>query len=213
VITEPDVTLTDWALAIVAGACAWRLHRHGPPSVLGRWLALFFAATAGAALLGGFVHGFFLDPGTWGARLLWPATLLAVGLTALAAWAAGALLLLRPPWTRAVIVAAAVAFGAYGALVVFVAPVFTLAVAQYVPAALFLLVALARAWARTRNRRVLEALAGLAALLAGSVVQWRGIALHPVYFTHNALYHVIAGVGLVLLFRGVRQLEAVASRR
>lgn len=108
--------------------------------------------------------------------------------------------------------AAAIAYAVYAALIVLVAPVFSLALAHYLPAALFLLVALARAWRQTHDPRVREALLGLVVLLAGSVVQWRGIALHPIYFSHNALYHVIAGVGLVLLFRGSRRLTA-ASRR
>lgn len=66
------------------------------------------------------------------------------------------------------------------------------------------------AWWRGREPAARHALLGLAALLAGAVVPWRGIPLHAVYFDHNALSHVIAAGGRLLLFGGVRELGASA---
>jgi hypothetical protein len=36
------------------------------------------------------------------------------------------------------------------------------------------------------------------------VVQQARISLHPEHFDHNAVYHVLQGVALVLLYRGFR---------
>lgn len=212
-MTELDVTLTDWAIALVAGVFAWRIRREGPPGPVRFWLGAFFWSVAAAALLGGLVHGFFLDERTWGARFLWPATLLGVGVTAVTAWVVGARLAFGPAVARGVTAAAALVFAGYAGLVVFWRPLFGLAVAHYLPAVLFLLVVLVRVWRKWRDGRVGQAALGLGVILAGSWVQWRGIALHPVYFTPNALYHVIALAGLVLFFNGARRLAAGPATR
>jgi hypothetical protein len=38
--------------------------------------------------------------------------------------------------------------------------------------------------------------------IAAAVLQQRRVAIHPVYLDHNALYHVLQGIGLVLLYLG-----------
>ncbi len=93
-MTEPDVALTDFALALESAAFVAILWRSGGPSKqLKFWLLLYFAAASVASLCGGLVHGYFLEPGTFGRAILWPAALLAIGVNALAAWGIGALLL------------------------------------------------------------------------------------------------------------------------
>src|SRR5205823_14655358 len=80
-----------YGLVVECGVFSWCLDRTSPA---GRWFATFFGATAAAALVGGTVHGFFPDAHALASRLLWQATLLGIGMTALAGWAAGAHLLL-----------------------------------------------------------------------------------------------------------------------
>ena len=90
-MTEPDVTLTDYALAVECLIFAVILHRKKSRYVrLGRWFTLFFASVCAASLFGGTVHGFFLDADSLGHAVLWPTSLLAIGLTAMTAWAIGA---------------------------------------------------------------------------------------------------------------------------
>ena len=58
-MTDPDVTLTDYGLALLCAWFVWRMWR-GPRFGPARfWLVLFFAAASAAPLLGGTVHGFF----------------------------------------------------------------------------------------------------------------------------------------------------------
>ena len=100
-MTEPDVTLTDYALAVECALFVYILTVwRRPASPVGLWFALLFASLGLASLFGGTVHGFFLDEATVGYQVLWPATMLAIGGAAFAGWLAGATVLLprRAAW-------------------------------------------------------------------------------------------------------------------
>src|SRR6266700_3934420 len=43
---------------------------------------------------------------------------------------------------------------------------------------------------------------GLALSMLAALLQQARIAIHPVYFDHNALYHVVQALALVLLYFG-----------
>jgi len=202
-MTEPDVALTDYALAIECVLFAYLVRR--------REHALFFGSAAVASLAGGTVHGFFLDVRTLGNAVLWRITLIAIGVTALSAWAIGARMLCPASAARRITIAAAAAFAGYSVLTLFTTQDFRAAVIFYLPAAVFLLVVLSVAYARARERRILVAIAGLGLMFIAAAVQQARIALHPTYFNHNALYHLIQAVALWLLFLGLRRLHADAA--
>jgi hypothetical protein len=202
-LAEPDAALTDFGVAVEAAILAGLIARRGRAAAR-RWWTFFFGALAIGALLGGIEHGFFPDGVSLPSVILWRLTLLALGLTALAAWGAGTTALARP--TTWIPVGATGLFVAYALAVLFVTDQFGLAMAHYLPAALFLLAMLAHCWWRAGARPAAVGVLGLVILLAGSWVQWRRIPLHPVYFTHNALDHLIEAVALLLLYRAARWL-------
>jgi hypothetical protein len=200
-MTEPDVTLTDFALALLGIGFAWGLPDGGPARAeLRRWLRVFFVSVALASALGGAVHGFFLDEASLGHRVLWPASLLAIGVTALSGAAVGARLLWGERGARRGLRAAWGLFALYVAVVLLFSQSFAVAIAGYVPAALLLLVAFLRA----PGARI--AAWGLALALLASAGQLAGVGLHPVWFNHNALYHLLQALALGLLFVGSRGL-------
>jgi len=41
-------------------------------------------------------------------------------------------------------------------------------------------------------------------MFAASALQQLHVGLHPRYFNHNALYHLIQGIALALLFNALR---------
>ena len=213
-MTEPDVTLTDYFLALEASVFAYLLWQRGraggggPAGEQRRWWALFFAAIAAAAAAGGTVHGFLLASESRARAVLWPATLIALGAAALAAWALGARLLLLARAVRLLTGAAAAQFALYAGVVLWGAGTFALAVFNYLPATLFLLLALAVRCRRHRERAAGTALAGMALTVAAAAVQRAGIGLHPRWFNHNALYHLIQAAALALIFAGARRLGA-----
>jgi hypothetical protein len=63
-----------------------------------------------------------------------------------------------------------------------------------------MLLAFAVAMARNRSPAAAAGLSGMVLTLVAAAVQQRGIALHPVYFNHNALYHAIQAVALWLIY-------------
>lgn len=207
-MTEPDVTLTDYGLTVLCGVFALVIYRGEPPGALRSLFSLLFAATAAAPLFGGTVHGFFLDEHSLGHRVFWPATLLSMGVATLCAWVIGAHLML-PRWTRAIATVAGVQLLLFSAVVLFVDQSFALAVASYLPAALFLLVATLLAQ-RGRPGSGLGTIAcGLVLTFVAAAIQQLGIAPHPTYFNHNALYHVVQAVAMGFVFQGARQLTSV----
>lgn len=213
-MTEPDVALTDYAIALL---CAVLCARAGGwlPDAKGvrRWWMVLFGAIGIGALLGGTVHGFFNDPGSTGQKILWPATLLALGVTSVAMWIIGARVQLREPVSTWVRRAALAQFVAYAVIVLFVDSRFLVAIATYLPATVFLLAILIVVYARTRARAVALGIGGLLLTFVAAAVQQLRVAIHPVYFNHNALYHVIQGAALILIFLGARWLTTAPDPR
>jgi hypothetical protein len=210
-LAEPAVALTDWGLSVEAAVLAVFIRAAGTGRIRTWWVA-FFAATAVSALLGGLAHGFFTDATKTGI-VLWRLTLLMIGLIALASWGVGASALATPVAVKWIVRGATGLFVAYAVIVLVVTDAFAVAIAHYVPASLFLLVALVHLYRRTAAFPVLAGVVGLVVLFLGTWIQWQRISLHPVYFTHNALYHAIAAVALLGLYQAARWMVASARTR
>ncbi|MGH7845470.1 MAG: DUF6962 family protein, partial [Candidatus Binatia bacterium] len=201
-MTEPDVTLTDYGLAIECAVFSFLLYFHGDRAAPTRsWFILFFCSIGVATLAGGTVHGFFLDPETIGYRILWPLTLVAGGLAALATWAIAARLWLSEKTARRLITLAMVEFVAYCAAVLLYSQEFYIAIANYLPPTLLLLMIFHKLYRHMRIRELRSGTIGLVLTFVAAGVQQGRIALHPVYFNHNAVYHVIQAVALFMIFR------------
>ena len=213
-MTEPDVTLTDYAIALecaILCVLATRWRTSPPNDALRRWWVVLFASIGAGALLGGTVHGFFLDVQTLGNRILWPATLLALGVTSMTMWFVGATAALREPratWLRRAAVAALVA---YALVVIFVDSRFVVAIAMYLPATVFLLVTLFVLYARRPTRALAVGIAGLLLTFVAAAVHQLRMPLHRVWFNHNALYHVIQGFALAMIYVGARRLTTAPT--
>ena len=200
-MTEPDVAITDFLLSLEAGLFTVLLWRSGSvDSDLRLPFTVFFAATAVSALTGGIVHGFFTANYTTTGVVLWRLTLIAVGVVAVATWAIGARLLLPPSAARIVLTIVAIVAAAYAVAIAVVSDDFRIAIAHYLAPTLFLLAAFAVVYARDRRSSLLAGVIGMVLTLAAAYVQQRQVAVHPVYFNHNALYHAIQAVGLLLIY-------------
>jgi hypothetical protein len=206
-VLEPDVTFTDYGLAVeCAVLTTWIVRLNTPDQRLRAWVATFFATIGLAALTGGTVHGFLPDERSLGFRVLWPLTLLAIGATAVSAWAIGTRLVLDERVERTLIRIVAAAFAVYAAVVLFVTQTFAVAVFHYAPSAVFLLSALMIRYVGRRTSGSGLGAAAVALMLVAASVQYVGVAVHPVYFNHNALYHALQGVALILFYLATRSL-------
>jgi hypothetical protein len=210
-MTEPDVAITDFALAVESAAFVAVLVRRGALQFsMGRWLLVFFASVGTASLCGGLVHGFFLTH-PFGDEVIWPATLLAIGTATLAKWAVGAEMLFSRRVAHAVIIIASIQFAAYAVAAIFYVRDFWIAVADNLPGALFLMIAFAVAAKKTRDGRLFCGALGMALTITAGLLQQQRVGLHPTYFNHNAVYHMLQGIALFLVFVGAYRL--VQTRR
>lgn len=199
---EPAVTLTDYGLTIECWLFAALIARTPSGGAMRSWWMAFFALIGAASLLGGTVHGFFPDESALVYRLLWDANLVAIGGTAVAVWNLGALLSDSARLKRYLPPLATGALLGYTAVVVFVSDEFLVAIAMYLPATIFLTVAMVMAHRREPARGWATGIVGLGLTFIAAAVQQLRLAAHPVYFDHNALYHAIQAVALYLIYRG-----------
>jgi hypothetical protein len=199
-LLEPDVALTDFALAAECAAMAAWLHwRSAARGVLGTWFVIFFAATGIGALLGGIAHGFFPSTESVIDRSIWIATLLAIGVAALAVWAIAGHLLFAEPAAKRVLTFAAAAFAIYFVLVCLL-EAFVVAVIFYVPASTFLLVAFVITYFDRRRNQLLAGIAGVVLSFVAAAIQLTETAVPSLGLSHNALYHLVQAVALLLIF-------------
>ena len=78
---------------------------------------------------------------------------------------------------------------------------FDVAVANYLPSALFLLFVFVNVYKQTLHRLAFFTLAGLILPFGAAGIQQLEIGVYERYFSHNALYHVVQAMGLYLIFR------------
>jgi len=117
---EPDVTLTDYLVTVECGLFVYLLLSAVPVQRFMRtWFAMFFAMGGAASFLGGTRHGFFPDPESAANQMLDVAAMIALGLTALAAWIFGAVILFGERVARVMTVVAAAEFFLYAVCLLF----------------------------------------------------------------------------------------------
>ncbi len=177
------------------------------------WFVLFFSAISFAGFTGGTVHGFFPDTRSSGYAVLWPATLLAVGTGALAGWGAGASMSFNSATAAWISRLAFVAYLFYAVVVLFVTSNFAVAIVHYLPAAVFLGIMFLLAYCRQGAPILLLGLLGLLFTVVAAGFQHARIGIHPRYLNYNALYHLIQGLALLLIFLAARWLIRPAATK
>lgn len=211
-IHEADVAVTDLLLALLGAHFArnlW-LRRHGSP--LRAEGALINAGLAAAALAGAAFHAFFPAKTTTSAGFVaWIPVAIGIAVAAAAMLSTSLRLLGRalPASARRGVVAA------YAVLFVLVVLVvnesYGSIVRMYGPALLLLIVTCTREWMRQRDRAWGVIVVGLLLSVVAALLQQAGVALHPRYADHNALYHLIQAAALTLIYRGMQRTAATSA--
>jgi len=197
---EIDVTLTDYALGLESLWFAFLISRKRATSET-PGLKILFVGFALAALAGGTFHGFFNNPAQPGHDFLWWLTLSFTGVTAAGFALTGVTLLTGSPSLPARRLLLSL-FLVYLVLTLRYRE-FSIAILFYLPALLSCVAGLTFRYIRRPNPQILLGILGLVASLPATLLQQLQIALHPVYFTHNALYHLILMGALYLFYRGI----------
>lgn len=202
-IHEPDVVLTDLGLAVLGAYLGRRLWTASSKSGLTRVGAVLMGALASAALWGAVFHAFFPNetstpPGfaAWVpvalSILIAAATMLELGLRILAP-------LISSRVRRWIVAMYAITFAA---VLLLVDESFSTIVRFYMPALLLLFLAAFQQAARSRSVGWTLIASGLVVSAGAALLQQAGVSVHPVYFDHNAVYHVTQGIALVFLYLG-----------
>ena len=200
-MSEVVVGLTDYLLTLECALFAAALMRVDAASPeIRRFFAGFFLFLALTSLAGGTYHLWFSGSSSAAANILWKTTVVALGVAAFAAWAVGACLLFAQPLRGRVIKAALAEFCAYAIYAAAVDDRFLVAIANYIPAVIFLGIAFAVSYRRRPASPVISGLLGLAVTGIAAAIQRSGFSLHPNYFNHNATYHLVQAAGLFLIF-------------
>jgi hypothetical protein len=196
---EPAVTLTDYGLTIECWLLAALIARQAKTD-MSRWWIVFFANIGAASLLGGTVHGFLPDQASFMHQTLWNLNMLAIGGTAVATWNLASLLTKSEALHAYMPKVALVLAMIYALVVFFVSNRFFVAIAMYLPATVFLTITMSVACIRDRQRGWEPGILGLLLTFTAAAVQQLKVVVHPAYFDHNALYHLIQAVALFLLY-------------
>ena len=210
-LNEPDVALTDLGLAILGAYFSWRLAIDPARSALKRSGAVVMGGLASAALWGAIFHAFFpAKTATHAGYLVWVPV--AVSIVVVASALLGLAVSLLAPKIGAAVRTALVAVYAIGfaVTVVVLDDSFTSIVRFYAPALVLVLAAAALQALRTRSAGWALAAAGFALSIVAAALQQAKVAVHPTYFNHNAVYHVVQGAALVLLYQGFRRAPSLA---
>lgn len=209
-MNEVDVTLTDYALALECAIFVFVLLRREASRLRNRFI-FFFTMVSIASLAGGMAHGFFDAQDSLVHEVIWSITMLAFGLAMPFVWGIGAALIFSPQLARWISSLAWLETIVYSVAVLFISSKFEMAVVHQLPALLFLLGSSLVVFRRQRSPGSIWLVMGLSIMLAGSAAQQMRVSLHPVLFTHNAVYHVIEIVGLFGVFRATKDLKARGS--
>jgi hypothetical protein len=205
-IHDPDVVFTDLGLAILAGWLAWRLATAPGRGALPRAGAVLLGGLASAAFWGAVFHAFFPeDTATLPGFIAWipvALSILVVGATLLEL----SLRLLAPrlPHSiRRVLVATYAA--AFAVVVLLVDESFSSIVRFYAPPLVLFLVAAVQQAIRSASAGWALIAVAFTVSAGAAVLQQAQVSIHPVYFDHNAVYHVVQAVAVVLLYLGFQR--------
>ncbi len=204
-MTQVDVTLTDYALALECAIFTFLLAplRKSAPLVIS-WFMVFFSSIALAALAGGMVHGFFADTSSLGYRILWPLTMVLVGVTALSGVHIGTALQFTASTARHINRAAAGVFVVYCIVVLWISSDFLVAILDYLPAVVFVGVVFLLGYCRQERPSLLLGFFGICIMLLASGAQQAQIGISPRYFNYNSVYHSLQAIALFLIFIAAR---------
>lgn len=207
-ITEPSTLLTDYALATLCAALAWRLRAAADATrqrAVGVW-ALAFAATALGSLFGGTYHGFQLMLGERTAAAVWTLTTITVGAAACLLLTASLLATVSPKarrWWLAIVLAQYAVYVAW----MLRHDEFSYVIVEYGSAMLCVLALMLTARMR-KTQAARWIVAGIALSIVAALVQQSGFDVHR-HLNHNDLQHLVQMAAVWLLYRGGTRLRDV----
>ncbi|PCI21845.1 MAG: hypothetical protein COB62_02430 [Piscirickettsiaceae bacterium] len=212
-ITEPGVTLTDYGLAIECAVITYLLlQQRSHSTALFRWFVVFFCVLGLSAFIGGTSHGFVNDESSPFYTLVWNLTLISLGAVAVSAYMISSILFAREHSNKRFSRYIVGAFIVYCGVIILVNNTLLIAITFYLPATASMLAALLWTFYKRRQLFILSGAVGLLLTFIAAGIQQSGYSLHPLWFNHNVIYHVLMAIAIMLLFYTARGFIAMESR-
>lgn len=210
-IHEPDTALTDWVLALETAIffmlILWEKKSNMVQKVV---LLSLMASLVSASFFGGLYHGFFpLKTTTSGGWLVWMLTMMSIGMTSMNLLQLSVLLEVQKHRNALLWVCVGI-FMLYAWYVLSINHSFRMAVYMYLVALLVFLVVQIRLYMKTKSRSFLGGILAILLMIIAAHLQQLHIGLHPLYFNYNALYHLLQGIALLLLFLSLRRIQSLS---
>jgi hypothetical protein len=199
-ITEPMTMATDYLLAVICFGVSWKLlvtpERRDRSIVL--W-ASALASTGLAALAGGTYHGFRTTMPSPADVVSWKITMIAIGLASFSF--AGAIIQTLFTGRLRTLLLWVFALKLFAYFVVLTRyDDFQLAIYDYTPTMIGVLMAEFYVWWKRRGREALWIVAGILVSFIGAIIQMGGRGFHE-HFNHNDIYHVVQMIGVYCFYR------------
>ncbi len=199
---ETVVSISDFVLAAFSGALAVRLLSRPTEMTRTRnWLGIVLGGIAVSSVLGGISHGLVPEETGQLGELIWRATLMAIGPAAIGLWMLGSMLLFRPSNVERIRAVAVIALAIYTGVVLFEYQHYWVALAMYLPAAVLLLVAFMINLRGQQQPFAADGAIAMVITLGAGLLQYLRVGIHPVFFNHNAVYHLFQGIAVYFLYR------------
>lgn len=194
-VLDLDVVLSDYALCFLSLILSKKLASRNQ-----KLEALFFFFSALASFVGGTYHGFFPEKtGTILGKTVWVVTLFSVALTAncIVFYLIRRFRTEREEKIKGVVYLVTSIFLLHA---VFRDHRFVWAILYYVIPILSLGLLLIVENIKSPSSRARTGILGVGTLLGASILQQLKVGIHPKYFDHNALYHLISFGSLICLY-------------
>jgi hypothetical protein len=201
---EFSAMLTDYVLAVICFVFAFILFRaqNGKTTIL-KWLwIIFFTSIALGAIAGGSVHGFCGDETSPACKLLWLGALVILGLTTTSCWILGGVLWMGEQTWKRWFCFASILFVVYALILMVFSQNFLVAIINYFPPLIFLLIISVRGYIKTKAVAYRQVIAGILLSFFAAAIQQAHIGINPIYFDYTSTYHLLEAIALFLMFKG-----------
>lgn len=184
---EVDVTVTDILMAIECIYFSYIFYKSRTKHELFFWFYIFFAAVAATSVCGALYHGagFLTQPSTMG-YVIWYLVLLSSSMFALSLWMLGTSLMVRHARVSLFLKMLVVGFNLIALL--FGIKAFVFVIMTYVPGLILLFYGLLRNYVLLKNDGFFLCASAILLAIIASLMQYAQVSI---YFTHNAIYHLL----------------------
>lgn len=169
-------------------------------------LSIFMYISLGvAAFVGGTYHGFFLDT-PFGVKYVFTLTLIIIGLVPLSSWLLCAEIMPIKGLKKFLYYFAPINFIVYIIIVLLSSRVFIIAIINYLPALIALLIVFAWLAVIMKKGHLYIGVLGLVLSLVASALHSARISFDALNLSANSLYHIIQGIALLCFYIGIKWL-------